>query len=101
MFFAKTDNGYILRVRLTPNSSSCRFLGIVTGTGDETYLRVSVRAVPEKGKANLELTNFLAKTLNIARSSVEVTSGATGHWKKIKINTTKNLDEQLNHLMGE
>ena len=46
-------------------------------------MKVSVCSVPEKGKANKELVEFLAKTLKIAKSNFEIISGATDKHKKI------------------
>lgn len=101
MYFTRSEKGYILRVRLTPNSSSCRFSGTIEGPDQETYLRVNVISVPEKGKANKELTAFLAKKLGIAKSLLEVISGTTDRWKKILIETSADLDEKLTMLAGE
>ena len=75
MFFYKTDNGYIIRVRLTPNSSSCKVLGTTQDVNEDVFLKISVVSVPEKGKANKELINYLAKKLKIAKSDFEILSG--------------------------
>lgn len=99
MFFYKTDNGYIIRVRLTPNSSSCKVLGTTQDVNEDVFLKISVVSVPEKGKANKELINYLAKKLKIAKSDFEILSGELDKWKKIKIISTQNLDYILINLM--
>ena len=99
MFFYKTDNGYIIRVRLTPNSSSCKVLGTTQDVNEDVFLKISVVSVPEKGKANKELINYLAKKLKIAKSDFEILSGELDKWKKIKIISTQNLDSILINLM--
>lgn len=91
----------MLRVRLTPNSSSCRTAGLICGPDEEVYLRVNVVSVPEKGKANKELIAFLAKKLGIAKSSLQIVSGNTNHWKKIEITADDDLENSLNNLTGE
>jgi uncharacterized protein YggU (UPF0235/DUF167 family) len=48
-------------------------------------LRVRIRGIPEKGKVNEELIAFLAKTLGIAKSRIEILSGHTSRLKRLKI----------------
>ena len=98
-FYRKTNKGYLLSVRLTPNSSLVKTAGIFFNADDEAYLKISVISVPEKGKANKELLDFLAKKLDIAKSCLEVVSGQTDRFKKICITTDKNLDEKLEELV--
>ena len=99
MFFIKTDEGYVIRVRLTPNSSSCKILGTTQDVNEDEFLKISVVSVPEKGKANKELIGYLSKKLKIAKSDFEILSGELDRWKKIKIITEKNLDSVLLNLM--
>lgn len=99
MFFTKTDKYYILRVRLTPNSSSCKVLGTTSDVNEELFLKISVVSVPEKGKANKELVAFLAKKLKIAKSEIDIFSGELDKWKKIKISSDKISDSDLIKLM--
>lgn len=83
--FEKTNQGYVIRVRIAPNSSSCSINGMIENASGEKFLKVSVTAVPEKGKANKELINFLAKKMRIAKSNLEIVSGDTDRWKKIRL----------------
>lgn len=89
MYFEKTDKGYILRVRLTPNSSSCRVAGLIYNQNNEAYLKINVVAIPEKGKANKDLINFLARKLKTAKSDLQIISGESDRWKKIFITQTE------------
>lgn len=98
MFYILSDNHYILRVRLTPNSSSCKILGTTKDVNDDTFLKISVISVPEKGKANKELVSFLSKKLKIAKSEIEIISGELDKWKKIKLNTDKISEQDLLNL---
>ena len=98
-FYQKTNEGYILRVRLTPNSSFVKTGGIFNDAKDEAYLKISVISVPEKGKANKELLDFLAKKLDIAKTSLSVVWGQTDRFKKVCVITDKNLDDKLEELL--
>ncbi len=99
MFFTKTDNGYILRVRLTPNSSCCKINGITYGLNNELFLKINIISVPEKGKANKELIEFLANWLKISKSSIKITGGTLDRWKKILLPNKKGLDEKFLQIM--
>ena len=59
----KHKKGIVIRVRVSPNSSSCSVNGIMTAADGAKMLKISVNAVPEKGKANKELIEFIAKRL--------------------------------------
>lgn len=84
-----TEKGFVLRVRLLPNSSSCQIKEIFpTENGD--YLKISVCSIPEKGKANKELLEFLSKKLKTAKSNLEIISGELDKYKKILLNIDEN-----------
>ena len=95
MFFTKNDNCYILRVRLAPNSSSCKTLGTTEDANGNVFLKISVISVPEKGKANKDLISFLSKKLKIAKSEIEIISGELDKWKKIRINSNKITENDM------
>lgn len=86
MFFEKTQERIILRVRLTPNSSSCAVGETWADASGLEYLKINVISVPEKGKANQELIKLLAKNLKIAKSKISIISGETDRCKKLSIN---------------
>ena len=48
-------------------------------------LRVRVKAVPDKGKANAAVIAVLAKTLGVPRSSLTLIAGDTARHKTIAI----------------
>ena len=98
MFFNFSQKGCILRVRLSPNSSSCKVMGTTLDANEDVFLKISVVSVPEKGKANKELIAFLAKKLKIAKSEFEIISGELDKWKKIRINTDKITESDLLNL---
>lgn len=102
-YFEPYKSGYILRIKLAPGASTYGFRGVFYDADNVEYLKVSVNAVPEKGKANKELQKRLAKTLKISASSLTLVSGETEHLKKIYIDMAQNSEntEKLEQLNGE
>ena len=80
-----TKQGMIIRVRLTPNSSSCSLKGIFKDADNQQFLKITVISVPEKGKANQELLAYLAKKLKVAKSCLQIYSGETDRYKKVLV----------------
>ena len=102
MVYDILENAVLLRVRLMPNSSSCRINGIFTDAENADFLKISVISVPEKGKANKELLTFLAKRIGIAKSQMEIISGELDRYKKIKISgELSNLNKKMQELIAE
>lgn len=87
MYYEKTSSGYQIRVRVTPNSSKNAITGIFTDSNQKEFLKINLRAVPEKGKANQELIAFLSKLLHLNKSSFTILSGETDRYKKLQIDT--------------
>ncbi len=95
MVFEECCDGILLRVRLTPNASSCGVKGVfVDGDGKE-FLRIQVVSVPEKGRANKELIAYLSKVLHVAKSSFEIVGGELDRYKKIVISEKDGIQEEL------
>ena len=55
MVFENRQEGILLRVRLTPNSSSCKKSDVFVDSSGCEFLKINVISVPEKGKANFTL----------------------------------------------
>jgi uncharacterized protein (TIGR00251 family) len=70
----ETATGCTLAVRAQPGARKTAITGIY-GDGDSAALKVAVQAPPIDGRANEALIAFLAKTLGIPRSSIELVSG--------------------------
>ncbi len=100
MFYEKQIKGYILRIRVTPNSSVSGFQDIFTDPNGIDFLKVSLNSAPEKGKANQELIKLLSKTLKINKSSFSVIYGTTDRYKKVLLEHehSNNIEELLNNL---
>ncbi len=84
----KTRRGLLIGIRLIPNASKDQIIGIEEDATGTPHLKVKVRAVPEKGKANKALENLLAKCLGLPKSSFEVISGHTSRVKTVLITGT-------------
>ncbi|MEX3011761.1 DUF167 family protein [Hoeflea sp. TYP-13] len=82
-WFRIARNGLQLFVRLTPGASKDGIDGIEEGADGRAYLKIRVRAVPEKGRANRALIALLAKRGGVAKSSIKVTSGETHRMKTL------------------
>lgn len=50
-----------------------------------SHLKVRVRAVPEKGKANAALEKLIAKWLGLPKSAVHITAGGKSRIKTLKL----------------
>jgi len=53
--------------------------------GDEVHYKVKVTAVPEKGKANLQVIKLLSEYFKISKSKIEIIRGQTIPDKFIEI----------------
>lgn len=51
----------------------------------DTYLKVRLNAIPEKGKANEALIKFLAKEFGIRQSDITIIKGLSSKQKKVEI----------------
>ena len=75
-----------IALKVTPGARKNEILG-----WEEDYpqvgrvLRVKIAAPPVEGKANKEITAFMAKTLGIPKSAVELLHGSTGRIKLIQV----------------
>ena len=85
MIYDITGDSVVLRVRLQPNSTGCRFMNVFTDAQGQEFLKVAVVSVPEKGRANKELIAVLAKYLGVAKSQIQIISGEFDRYKKVRL----------------
>lgn len=90
----------ILIVRATPSASRDTIEGLAQDTAGRDVLKVRVRAAPEKGKANKAVEKLLASYLNVPRTSVCLTKGATDRLKTLTISNGAVLIDTLVHDFG-
>lgn len=94
-------DGFRLRVRLTPKSSSDAVDGPGTDASGAVFLKARVRAAPEKGQANAALEALLAKALGLPKTAVTVDKGATGRLKVVAIRGNADALAKAKALLGE
>jgi hypothetical protein len=81
----KTSHAVLVNLRVTPKSASARIGEVDEDAGGRQFLRVHVREVPEKGKANEAVVKLLAKAWGLSKSGIEVVSGGNDRNKVIAI----------------
>lgn len=77
--------GVRLSLRVTPNAGRDVIEGVETRPGAGPQLRVRVRDVPDKGRANKGVLKLLAAALGVPASSLTLVSGETARDKIIDI----------------
>lgn len=78
--FDNTNKTY-LRVKVTPKQPKNEFFWVL----DDWTLKIRIKAVPEKWKANSELLDYIAKELKIKKTRIEIISWASDQIKIIRI----------------
>ncbi len=80
----RSRGGIILAVRLTPKSSRDEVAGVEPYDGS-SVLKARVRAIPDKGKANMALKKLIAKWLRVPGSTVSLAGGGKSRLKSIAV----------------
>jgi hypothetical protein len=86
-FLQETAEGVYLSVKVQPRSSRNAISGMV---GSE--LKVSVTAPPVDAAANTALLEFIAKSFDYPRSSVQLARGNTSRHKRLFIRGARAAD---------
>lgn len=73
-----SDQGISFPVRVQPRASRNEITGLHDGA-----LRVRLKAPPVEGAANKMCLKFLGKTLDVPKSSLEITAGRTSRRKRV------------------
>lgn|SRR5690606_24646155 len=84
-FYEAVSDGAVLRLRVTPNARADSIEGVEANAAGQAQLRVKVRAVPEKGRANAAVIGLLAKRIGLPKSAFSVISGDTSRNKRLAI----------------
>ena len=80
------ENGAIrLDLKLTPKAKRNAVTGLALNADGKAYVKVSVTAVPEHGKANAALIKLLAKEWRLAKSQLTIIRGQTNPRKTVEI----------------
>ena len=83
--YARTPNGLTLHLRVTPKAGIDRIEGVEQRDDGSAALRVRVKAVPDKGKANAAVIVLLSEAFGLPKSSVRITAGQTARLKTVSI----------------
>ena len=70
----------VFTAKIVPGSSKTAVCGLL-----DDMLKIKIAAPPEKGKANRQLIEFLAKQLGVKKNAVSVISGKTNPVKEIQV----------------
>lgn len=74
-----------LTLKLTPKAKQTAITAIADDVEGDCYLKVSVTAVPENGKANRAVIKLLSNEWKIAKSHITIIRGQTSTRKTIEI----------------
>lgn len=70
-----------LPIKVIPRAKKTEFVGRMANN----TLKIRLKAVPEKGRANEELISFLAGELHLTKEDIEIVSGFTDARKLVRI----------------
>ena len=82
-----------LIVKVVPSSGRNKWLLDKAG-----LLKVYLKSAPEKGKANEELIEVLAKALGVPRHGVDILAGHTARVKRVQISLDLTYEDVLQKL---
>lgn len=71
----------ILKIKVSPKAKETAFAGVMA----DGTLKFRVNAVPEDGKANKALIDYLSKALNLAKKDIQLEAGESSRLKLISI----------------
>ena len=96
LWVRETPDGVIFKAAIQPRGSRNEIVGL---KGDA--LKIRLTALPVEGAANKMCTEFLAKTLNVKRSDVEIIRGQASRLKKVLVRSANRKKiESLLKLQG-
>jgi hypothetical protein len=92
----ESKEGVIFEVLLQPRSSRNEISGI-----HEDCLKIRIASPPVEGKANQACIDFIARSLGLRRSEVEMISGHTSRRKRLLARniTIEDFKRRLNHFI--
>ena len=88
--FEEVNEEIILAIKVIPNSRANQVMG-----WDQNELKIKLAAVPENGKANKKLVQFLSSFLQVSQKNIILLSGEASRHKRLLIK-----DLKLSELIG-
>lgn len=77
----KLENWNILKVKVITNAQKTEIIWEL----EDWTIKLKVKAIPEKWKANSEIIEYFSKILNLNKSKIKIISGKTSKIKLLKI----------------
>jgi uncharacterized protein (TIGR00251 family) len=82
----RIEHGTIrLDLKLTPKAKKSAITGQAVDAAGKAYVKASVTAIPEHGKANVALIKLLATEWRLAKSQITIIRGQTSARKTVEI----------------
>lgn len=81
-YYSAMASKTILKVYVQPGASKNEFVGPY---GEPLRLKLKIKAQPQDGAANAEVITFLAQTLGVSKSKIEILRGHTSRQKDVLI----------------
>ncbi|MEA9357830.1 DUF167 domain-containing protein [Bacteriovorax sp. PP10] len=81
-YLSASESKTVLKIYVQPGASKNEFVGLY---GVPPRLKLKIKAQPQDGEANAEVITFLAKSLGISKSKVEIFRGHTSRQKDVLI----------------
>jgi hypothetical protein len=78
--FDKDKKNY-LRIKVTPRQPKTEFYWLM----DDGTIKIRLKAIPEKWKANTELISFLSKELHTSKDKIDIISWASDSIKLVRV----------------
>jgi uncharacterized protein (TIGR00251 family) len=76
----EVEGGVVFGAKIVPGSSKTAICGL-----HDRRLKIKVAAAPEKGKANKQLLDFLARQLGVKKKAISIIGGRTSPAKQIEV----------------
>lgn len=89
-WLSETGGGIRLAVQIAANAKKTEVIAIT----DEA-IRIRLHAQPVDGKANEALIRFVADTLNVSKSAVQITHGFTSKRKLLEVRSNELTPETV------
>ena len=80
-FIDKKENFWYLKIKVIPNSDKTEVVWLM----EDWVLKIKSRWIPENGKVNIEIIDFISKSLWINKKFIQIISWQTSRNKLIKI----------------
>ncbi|GHF14210.1 UPF0235 protein [Kordiimonas sediminis] len=84
-------DGVRLHIKLTPKAAQDKLDRLEQADDGSVRMRVTVTAVPEKGKANAALIKLLSKKLALPKSRIQIIAGEQSRLKTLMISGDSTL----------